>query len=428
MKLSRRWQIALNIAVPLVLTLIAVFGVLEVGLRVFYRIIPLEVCASDYIVANYYCQPYFTYDKPIRIAYRYRPGFRMEGWWNPANPAMANSGNEAAPSDRDDSFWYVFQADEMGFPNDEYEWHDAYDVIITGDSFVTRSAPKTWIEILGEQTGKSTLVLGASSWSTLNESEAIKLYGLDKTPDWALVMYFEGNDLFNTAQYIERQASGLSWKEFDMRSVPWHRKLLTVHMVKYWLQSLQPESDEPRRYRYPVTASTEAGEIDTIFKDIHLLPMSAAYDTLAHSDEFARIKTELVELDRLCKEQGTRLLLVYIPSKEHVYWSRIWDPVDVNNILERSVTVTLSEGDHGFLQWDQQYISFDTFNQNHNAQEMLFQDLAEETGIEFLNLTPMFWKEAIAHGELYNYADPHWNQAGNQLAADTIQAYMETNP
>jgi hypothetical protein len=30
-----------------------------------------------------------------------------------------------------------------------------------------------------------------------------------------------------------------------------------------------------RRYRYPVTASTEAREIDLVFKDIHLLPMSA---------------------------------------------------------------------------------------------------------------------------------------------------------
>jgi hypothetical protein len=424
---KRRWQVALNIAVPALLTLLTVFAVLELGLRRLYRLIPLEVCASDTILAHYYCQPYFSYDKPIVIAYRYKPGFRMEGWWDPAQPALANAQDETAPTDRSDVFWYVFEVDAMGFPNPEREWRDHYDIVITGDSFVIRSAPQTWIEILGAQTGKDTLVLGASSWSTLNEIEAIKMYGLDRSPQWVLIMYFEGNDLFNTAQYIERQASGLSWKEFDMRRVAWHRRLVTVHLARYWLGTLRPPADEPPRYRYPVAASTEAGEVELVFKDIHLLPMSADYDTLARSDEFARIVDELVALDALCAEAGARLVLVYVPSKEHIYWSRIWDPVDVNHILERTVTVTLSEGDHGALQWDPPYLSFDDFSRNHNAQELLMEDMARETGIAFLNLTPVFWQEAIARGELYNYADPHWNQAGNQLAADTIQAYIEAH-
>jgi hypothetical protein len=147
---------------------------------------------------------------------------------------------------------------------------------------------------------------------------------------------------------------------------------------------------------------------------------------LAHSDEFLRIRDEQVGLDALYQAQGTQLLLVYVPSKEHVYWSRIWDPVDVNHILERTVTVTLSGGDHGALQWEPTYLRFGVFYANHNAQEMLLTDMAVETGVSFLNLTPLFWREGIAHGELYNYADPHWNQAGNQLAADAIGAYLTT--
>jgi hypothetical protein len=169
------------------------------------------------------------------------------------------------------------------------------------------------------------------------------------------------------------------------------------------------------------------GEIDMVFKDIHLLPMSADYDTLAHSDEFLRIRDELAALDAQCKAQGTQLLLIYVPCKEHVCWSRIWGPVDVNRILERTVTVTLSGGDHGALRWEPTYLRFDVFYANHNAQEMLLTDMAAETGISYLSLTPLFWREAIAHGELYNYADPHWNQAGNQLAADAIGEYLTTD-
>ncbi len=421
----RRLRTAINILVPLILSLVGAFAALEVGLRTFYRLIPLDVCASDPLIGNYDCQPYYVYDKPIRIAYRYKPGYHFEGWWDPANPTQANSENSAAPIERNDAFWYVFETDEMGFPNREHKWREQYDIIVTGDSFVTRSAPKTWIELLQEQTGQSLLTLGASSWSTLNEVEAVKLYGLDKKPKWVVVMFFEGNDLFNAAQYVERRASGLSWKEFDMQGVPLTRRLLTPHLIKYWLGNLQKVS--PPRYRYPVTASTEAGEIKLVLKDIHLLPLSADYDTLARSDEFGYVRNSLLELKELCAAQGTRLLLVYVPSKEHVYWSRIWDPVDVNNILERTVTVSLSQGDHGQLLWNPQYQSYDTFNQNHNAQERLFEDMARQEDIELLNLTPIFWQQSIARGETYNYADPHWNQVGNQIAADAIADYMRTH-
>jgi hypothetical protein len=148
---------------------------------------------------------------------------------------------------------------------------------------------------------------------------------------------------------------------------------------------------------------------------------------MAKSDEFAAIKQALVDLKQQVEAQGGRFLLVYVPGKEHIYWSRIWDPADVNNILERSVTVKLSEGGHGHFEWEPQYLSYDTFNANHNAQEKLLSDFAQSNDIEFLNLTPTFWEQAIKRGELYHYADPHWNQAGNDLAAQTIAEYIKSH-
>jgi hypothetical protein len=415
----------LNLTVPLVLTLAGVFALVELGFRHFYQLIPLEVCASDPIVGNYFCQPYFLYDKPIRIAYRYQPGYRAEGWWDPANPHMANAADETAPTDRSDAFWYVFQTDEMGFPNGEYQWREGYDVVIAGDSFVIRTAPRTWIELLQEETGWEILTLGAPSWSTPNEVEAIKMYGLDKAPRWVVVMFFEGNDLFNAAQYLERQPTGLSWKEFDLRSVPIYRRLVAPHMFRYWLGRLRPAGEEAEpHYRYPVTASTEVGAIPMVLKDIHLLPLSADYQTLARSDEFNYVRGILVELNALCRAQDAQMVLVYVPSKEHVYWSRIWDPIDVNHILERTVTVELTGGDSGSLVWRPRYLSYDTFQENHNAQERLFEDMAAEEGILLLNLTPLLWQEAIQRGELYHYADPHWNQAGNQLVAEILAEFL----
>jgi hypothetical protein len=200
---------------------------------------------------------------------------------------------------------------------------------------------------------------------------------------------------------------------------------LFPHLLRYGIKQFQePEPDPETHIRYPVTASTEVGDVEMVLKDIHLLPLSADYDTLAASEEFAYSRRALVELKELCEAQNSRLLLVYIPSKEHVYWSRIWDSQDVNNILERTVTVTLTGGDSGWLVWQPQYRSYDEFQQTHNAQERLFADLAEQEDIEFLNLTTVFWQQGIEQGELYHYADPHWNQDGNRLAAQTIADYI----
>ena len=41
-----------------------------------------------------------------------------------------------------------------------------------------------------------------------------------------------------------------------------------------------------------------------------------------------------------------------------------------------------------------------------------------------LDLTPILWQATIQNGEYFHYAGIHWNQAGNQLAADSIAAFI----
>ncbi len=421
------WKTAVNIIGPLFVTLLTLVIAIEVGFRLFYQLIPIEVCASDPIIGTYICQPYFVYDKPVRIGYRYTPDFKLEGLWNPANPYLANSDDSTAPTDRDDSFEYRFVTDDHGFPNEPAVWQDQYDIVITGDSFTIRTAPTTWIERLEQYTGQEILALGAPSWSTLNEAEAIRQFGLDKQPKYVLLMFFEGNDIINTQQYLERRESGLDWREYDMQDVSLFRRLLTPHFVTYlWQQLFPPEAEEAPDYRYPIVANSEAGPIETVFKDVHLLPLSADYETLAASDEFTAVKSTLIALNEEVAAQGAELVVVYIPSKEHVLWSRVWDEVDVNNVLERTVTVTLSEGDSGTLQWEPTFLSYDRFSETTQAQEQLMTDFTTEAGIHFLNLTPIFWQSSIESGELYHFGDPHWNQAGNDLAAEAIWDFLQS--
>jgi hypothetical protein len=182
-----------------------------------------------------------------------------------------------------------------------------------------------------------------------------------------------------------------------------------------------------KAYRYPIQAQTDIGPIDLVLEDLLLLPLSADYQTLAGSDEFTRVKDDLLSLHQLTRDQETRLLLVYVPTKAHVYWPRIWEAEDTSVVLERTVTVTLSEGDHGRLQWQPPYLDYETFSRNQNAQAELIGDFSRENGIEFLDLTPDFHATAVAEGELYNYVDSHFNQAGNNLLAELVGNYLAEN-
>ena len=419
-------QTVIDLGLSLLISIVLVVVIVEIGLRRLYNLIPLEVCAADELIGTYTCRPNFEYDDPLEIGYRYKPGLRLEGEWDPANPFLVGAGEITAPTERDDSFWFVFETDEMGFPNSQFEWQDAYDIVVVGDSFTVRTAPRTWIELLREQSEQSILTLGAQSWGTLSQEQAIKKWGLDKNPEWVILLYFEGNDLLNVQQYLERKDSGLDWRAYDYQGVPLTRRLLTPHLWRYALDrfSAEDEAMSPQEYIFPMTANSNASDIETILKFPHLLPISADYETIENSDEFKALSASLIEIDELVKAQNGRFLLVYVPSKEHVLWSRFWDPVDVNHILERTVTVTLSGGGNGRLQFGPQILTYDQFNENHLAQEQLMADFAAENGIEFLNLTPTFWQKSIDEGEFFHFADVHWNQAGNQLAADTIWEYI----
>ncbi|MEM7333041.1 MAG: hypothetical protein AAF490_13210 [Chloroflexota bacterium] len=419
-------QTAIDLTLSLLFSAALVVVLVEVGLRQMYNLIPIEVCAADELIGTYTCRPNFEYDDPMEVGYHYKPGLRIEGEWDPANPYLVGAGDITAPTERNDSFWFVFETDEMGFPNSEYEWRDAYDIVVLGDSFTVRTAPKTWIELLSEQSGQSILTLGAQSWGTLSQEQAIKKWGLDKNPEWVILLYFEGNDLLNVQQYLERKDSGLDWRAYDYQGVSWTRRLLTPHLWNYLLNRSSNDvvADETADYIFPMTANSNVGDIETILKFPHLLPISADYETIESSDEFKALSDSLIEIDQLVKAQNGRFLLVYVPSKEHVLWSRFWDPVDVNHILEKTVTVTLSDGDNGRLQFNPPILTYDQFNENHLAQEQLMADFAAENGIEFLNLTPIFWEKTINEGEFFHFADVHWNQAGNQLTADTIFEYI----
>jgi hypothetical protein len=389
------------------LTLLTALVALEIGFRLIPQAIPLDACRSQPTLGEIYCQYYYQYDRPIRLGYIYKPGYVLEGPWNPADPALVGVEDETRPTGRDDTFYYSLHVDDVGFVNPT-PWQAHYDIVITGDSFTMPSAPVSWIDLLRQRTGMSVLNLGMTGWGTLAEVEAVRMYGLDKSPRRVMLLYFEGNDLFNVEEYHRRRESGLDWHTYELRSAAPLDRLVLPHMLRYW-SSLTRRRPQVTEYRYPMSVTTNTGQFETIPFDVNISALSADRDSIEASDAWALATQAILDLHDEVTAQGGRFLLVYIPAKEHLYWGRLWDERDIGHVLERTTPLR----------------SYEEFSAHIDDQVLLMEEFAAANDIEILNLTGRFWLETMDGAELYNYADTHWNEAGNRLAAQLIADYVE---
>jgi hypothetical protein len=402
-----RWQ---RRAVVSLISLVALLVALEIGFRLMPQTIPLGACRSSLTLAHAFCHYEYQYDRPLRLGYLFRPGYEFDGDWNPADPSQINQADQTCGSIPDQSFHYTFRTDEYGFVGNESPWQDHYDIVIAGDSFSRSFAPVWWQQLLTEQTGMSTLNLGMDGWATLSEVEAVREFGLDKQPRWVLLLYFEGNDLFGVEEYHRRRESGLDWRSYQLKQVGPFERLIVPHVLSYAGQTIKDFVQPPKKVcRYPMMVATNVNRFSTVFYNVHISQLSASRAEIADSEAWALATQAILDLRAEVTAQGGRFLLVYIPSKEHLYWSRVWDERDISHFLE--ITTPMRS-----------YYQFSDFVDD---QMLLMEEFAAANQLEFLNLTGEFWSHTMLEGkEYYNYADMHWNEAGNRLAADLIGAYL----
>jgi hypothetical protein len=127
-------------------------------------------------------------------------------------------------------------------------------------------------------------------------------------------------------------------------------------------------------------------------------------------------------MQELSEAAGANFLLVYVPSKSHVYLPYLKDPGIAANVFSDVPVIELD--DTGFLQFRDKTASPELVSQNMNDQANLLADYAAENKILYLDLTPTFQEEADTGAELYYSFDTHWNQNGHDLAAETINKYI----
>ena len=309
--------------------------------------------------------------------------------------------------------------DANGFRNSPSE-KATYGIVALGDSFTRGSGVATpWPQKLAEHTGSDVLNLGDVGFGPQDELKVLRQYGLKKKPQWVILAYFEGNDLYDAASY--EQANPLILLRFG--------KYIFNRAVDAWHQERSDTASAAAisNYRYPITITINHEDLKMVFFSSYISWLSLSREAIEASQNFRLLSETILQMREMSEAEGAQFILVYLPSKSHIYLPYLNDAETLSKVF---IDVPKLELDNaGFIQFTDKTTEPELARQHMDDQAHLLADFAAENNIRFLDLTPIFQEEAGKGTELYYPFDTHWNQLGHDLAAESINKYIEeTNP
>ncbi|MCY3780467.1 MAG: hypothetical protein OXG78_09185 [Chloroflexi bacterium] len=301
------------------------------------------------------------------------------------------SPNDAPPFE---SYRVSFVRDSHGFRNAE-PWLALTDLVIIGDSFV---AAEAIVDPFWEGIVESKLVLGLPGSGAIEQQRVFETFAAPREPKTVVLAYFAGNDLKDNSMFTDLLAKGESYTDRTHQGKQAFEYSVLFNLILYLRQAFDTDSTP---CHYPQAAQTSPPQ-PVAFYDEFLAVLRLDAETLRDSETFRLTSVSIAEMAAVQHARGDRFVLMYIPQKAELYWALLGEESKATVVSRLNRQFEISGGS--------------VIDANLSAQRDLLAKLAEELGIEFLDLTPPL-ADAIADGlQPYFFADTHWNQVGHNIA------------
>lgn len=372
-------------AIASIIGLCFVLVVGEVGARIFYTPVHLEIRGFDLRASNYYRK-----DDEL-------------GW-------VPNK-NVRGTHDKPGSFSTTFRTNSNGFRDKEYDLHKPEGVtriVAVGDSHTWGFGVddhEVYSEVLESLLPNTEVInLGVTGYSLNQEIKYFAREGTKYKPD-ILLLGFTLNDIYRpelddknaktaTAPATETRAPKKE-KEPFFRSIK--KALDKTYLYKFFIDRINTNKSVVRLFTKLGLKEPPAGFEGL---DNNLMPALITYpDVLSKSFEVT--KSELLELKKLASERGTRLIIVVIPALQSV------DPL----ALRHSIA----------------YTRFDTTDFDLDKPYKLLGEFANDANIELIYFTNSFRQAHDEGRQLYLIRDIHLTSFGHDLLAREIARYLFTS-
>ena len=198
--------------------------------------------------------------------------------------------------------------DAHGFRNSPPE-KATYDIVALGNSFTRASGVATpWPQKLAEHTGSDVLNLGEVGFGPQDELMVLRQYGLKKQPQWVILAYFEGNDLYDAASY--EQANPFIVFRFG--------KYMLGQGLEAWQERRSGSSSSAAavpNYRYPITITINHKDLEMAFFSSYISWLSLSREEIEASQNYRLVRETILQMQEFSEAAGANFLFVYVPSQ-----------------------------------------------------------------------------------------------------------------
>jgi hypothetical protein len=330
---------------------------------------------------------------------------------------------------------YPFETDAEGFRNPAVR--EQIDVAALGDSFVdamTSPREESWPARVEKMTGKTVQNYGTSSFGPQQELYVLQDYAIRHQPRDVVLGYFAGNDLFDAERFDRWEHGGDTPGEeaTGWRLKKKYRRYETLYLftiARVALPARPRQEDSSPRFQKEAALGFDRGayEIPTpsgtplrfAFMPPYLQKLASSRSEIEQSRGWELVRGALLKMRATCAEHGSRLTVLFVPSKDEVYWPLVERSLGEEE-LKRSIDF-ISSYNHMPLQAAD-------IRAHRLAQNELMREFCAAARISFLDLTPALEQAAASGRAVYFADDAHWNAAGHEIAAQELARFLARQP
>lgn len=293
------------------------------------------------------------------------------------------------PSHPEEPFDLIY--DKNGFRNEEDLTRA--DIAVIGDSYIeSQMMPVARLATtrLAELTQQTVANLGQSGYGPQQELAVLKRYALPLHPKTVVWVFYEGNDLVDTRDYLNRKAvlkatwgraDGFWYRSFSRNSLVWLTRAL-----KSCVPNPREESQAAR-----TTVVDSKGKPQRLYVKGRSASVSLSTQEQNSLQEIGGI---LEEAHRLVQQDGKRFMVVFAPHAYRVYSD-----------------ITHFESVNGGEPWPK-------VNDLPDRLRDIVADISPE--IDYLDLTPALQSAARESTLVFFLDDTHWTAEGHRVVAAAL--------
>jgi len=299
---------------------------------------------------------------------------------------------------------------------------DTYDALVLGDSFAEGSSVSDehpWPVRLASNTGLTVYNLGMSGYDPLHYLEALREVGLKLKPRVVLCLIYEGNDFRSTKTDEKRRHPSLSMRFAEYLG----RSPVIGSVDKLLIDTFGPINSGGRL--------EDAGKIDWLplaipqgpdaryysFEPKQLRDLYQSREVFAADKHWLNPQRQIGEMDRLCRDSGSRFVVVFAPNKAHVIL-----PIAPERLVSENVRAFTAISYKDELPEPREFLR--NLVKNADAREEVVGEWCRRQAIPFVSLTGAL-REAVVQGkQAYFTYDQHWTPDGHEVVAQTVHRHL----